>query len=109
MNDFIGILNYGLSEPQQSATDHSKLTSLEYEKSGHTGFQPSTDTNLQTVDKTVTGAINELLSKMSTNLIPSSIDGGNTIKGTPKMIFDGGSSNTIYDRNKVLDGGGTKR
>lgn len=66
-NSLVGIVNYPFpSSGTGGRSYHNQLLGLDYESSGHTGFQPKNDTDLQTIDKTTTGAINELLTNITT-------------------------------------------
>jgi len=100
-DSFIGIVNYPLYE-DLSNIEHNTLKGLSYQESGHIGFQPDTDTTLLTIDKTITGAINELYNKLIVDGIPKLIFGGNpTTKGN--YIIDGGypDSKHVY----IVNGG----
>lgn len=101
-----GVLNYPseVSISLGGTKDHTQLTNLAY-PAGHTGFQPQTDTNLKTTDKTTTGAINELFDELNPKF-PKEITGGTpySIKSKMKDI-DGGTYNTVYLKANMIDGG----
>lgn len=93
--------------PTQSETDHSKLTNLDFENSGHTGFQPAgdyatkNDLNLK-VDKvegkslTTNDFTNEYKEKV--DIIDTNGDGNSYLSndGTYKEIESGTSVQNVY-------------
>lgn len=95
-NSLIGIVNYEINSSSSNGGNiqHSSLQGLSYSESGHTGFQPQTDNNLKTNNKTTTGAINEIFDLTQKSLLPKTITGGNpSTKGT--FIIDGGNPTSI--------------
>ena len=100
-------MKVGTNTPTQSETDHSKLTNLDFENSGHTGFQPAgdyankSDLNLK-VDKvegkglTTNDFTNEYKEKV--DLIETNGDGNSYLAndGTYKEIESGVSIQNVY-------------
>lgn len=106
MDNFIGILNYPTTGSQEVIADHSKLSNLDYDSSGHTNFAKSPDNRLLTTSKELYGAINELFSKTNIKPLPYELDGGNALSIASKMIIlDGGTHNTIYGKDREINGG----
>ena len=101
-------MKVGTNTPTQSETDHSKLTNLDFENSGHTGFQPAGDYATKDdldlkVDKvegkglTTNDFTNEYKEKVE--LIETNGDGNSYLAndGTYKEIESGVSIQNVYN------------